>query len=131
VSFYIYHMEKLSGMVSELINLVRHMKAYPNDTLGEALRNVFDFDIYRPETIDKLSEILIKHGYAASTKIYSLLSQLFIDLRCLILGWMPLVKLRKRSKTLSLNQRTRHWMSQRRGNMMVKNILVGIHMRVV
>ncbi|KAF7762262.1 hypothetical protein Agabi119p4_8855 [Agaricus bisporus var. burnettii] len=46
----------------ELINLIRHMKAYPNDTLGEALRNVFDFDIYKPEIIDKLSEILIKHG---------------------------------------------------------------------
>ncbi|XP_006455343.1 hypothetical protein AGABI2DRAFT_226806 [Agaricus bisporus var. bisporus H97] len=46
----------------ELISLIRHMKAYPNDTLGEALRNVFDFDIYKPEIIDKLSEILIKHG---------------------------------------------------------------------
>lgn len=46
----------------ELINLVRHMRAYPNDTLGEALRNIFDFDIYKPEAIDKLSEILIKHG---------------------------------------------------------------------
>ncbi|KAF8909617.1 AAA domain-containing protein [Gymnopilus junonius] len=46
----------------ELINLVRHMKAYPSDSLGDALRNVFDFDIYKPETIDKLSEILIHHG---------------------------------------------------------------------
>lgn len=47
----------------ELINLVRHMKAYPSDTLGDALRNVFDFDIYKPETIDKVVEILIHHGY--------------------------------------------------------------------
>ncbi|KJA23810.1 hypothetical protein HYPSUDRAFT_137004 [Hypholoma sublateritium FD-334 SS-4] len=46
----------------ELINLVRHMKAYPSDSLGDALRNIFDFDIYKPETIDKLSEILIHHG---------------------------------------------------------------------
>ncbi|KAJ3565249.1 hypothetical protein NP233_g7756 [Leucocoprinus birnbaumii] len=46
----------------ELINLVRHMRAYPNDALGEALRNIFDFDIYKPEAIDKLSEILVKHG---------------------------------------------------------------------
>ena len=38
------------------------MKAYPLDTLGDALRNVFDFDIYKPETIDKLAEILIHHG---------------------------------------------------------------------
>ncbi|KAJ3505514.1 hypothetical protein NLJ89_g7376 [Agrocybe chaxingu] len=46
----------------ELINLVKHMKAYPRDALGEALRNVFDFDIYKPETIEKLSEVLIHHG---------------------------------------------------------------------
>ncbi|TFK31838.1 AAA domain-containing protein [Crucibulum laeve] len=46
----------------ELINLIRHMKAYPNDSLGNSLRNVFDFDIYKPETIDKLSEILLHHG---------------------------------------------------------------------
>ena len=48
--------------VVELINLVRHLKAYPNDTLGDALRNVFDFDIYRPETIDHLAKILLHHG---------------------------------------------------------------------
>ena len=47
----------------ELINLVRHMKAYPSDTLEDALRNVFDFDIYKPETIDKVVEILMHHGY--------------------------------------------------------------------
>ena len=50
----------------ELINLVRHVKAYPEDPLGEALRNIFDFDIYKPETIDKLRQILIHHGYGCS-----------------------------------------------------------------
>lgn len=39
------------------------MKAYPSDSLGDALRNIFDFDVYKPETIDKLSEILIHHGF--------------------------------------------------------------------
>ncbi|KAG6885080.1 hypothetical protein C0993_006041 [Termitomyces sp. T159_Od127] len=48
--------------VSELINLIRHMRAYPQDSLGDALRNIFDFDIYKPETIDKLDEILEHHG---------------------------------------------------------------------
>ncbi|KAF8625067.1 hypothetical protein AX15_005549 [Amanita polypyramis BW_CC] len=47
----------------ELINLVRHMQAYPNDPLESALRNVFDYDIYKPETIDKLVEILEKNGF--------------------------------------------------------------------
>ncbi|TFK29464.1 hypothetical protein FA15DRAFT_344640 [Coprinopsis marcescibilis] len=46
----------------ELINLVRHIMAYPNDSLGTSLRNVFDFDIYGPETIDKLAQILVHHG---------------------------------------------------------------------
>lgn len=63
--------EELSVITSELINLIRHMKAYPNDTLGEALRNVFDFDIYKPEIIDKLSEILIKHGFVFSVYKYT------------------------------------------------------------
>ena len=46
----------------ELINLVRHMRSYPSDSLGTALRNIFDFDIYKPETIEKLAEILESHG---------------------------------------------------------------------
>ncbi|KAH7919391.1 hypothetical protein BV22DRAFT_1199497 [Leucogyrophana mollusca] len=49
----------------ELINLVRHMSAYPTDSLGTALRNVFDFDIYKPDTIDKLADILRHHGLEA------------------------------------------------------------------
>ncbi|KAJ7224765.1 AAA domain-containing protein [Mycena rebaudengoi] len=46
----------------ELINLVKHMQAYPNDSLGDALRNVFDFDVYKPETIEQLAAILTHHG---------------------------------------------------------------------
>ena len=49
-------------MLSELINLVRHMRAYPADSLGTSFRNVFDFDIYKPDTIDKLAAILEHHG---------------------------------------------------------------------
>jgi len=46
----------------ELINLVRHLKTYPNDSLGDALRNIFDFDIYKPDTVDHLAKILLHHG---------------------------------------------------------------------
>ncbi|KAI0327509.1 hypothetical protein GY45DRAFT_1355662 [Cubamyces sp. BRFM 1775] len=46
----------------ELLNLVRHMQAYPGDPLEVALRNVFDFDVYKPETIAKLADILDHHG---------------------------------------------------------------------
>ncbi len=48
--------------LAELINIVRHLQAFPEDNLGEVLRNVFDYDIYKPETIDKLAEILDHHG---------------------------------------------------------------------
>ncbi|KAH9924969.1 AAA domain-containing protein [Epithele typhae] len=48
----------------ELLNLVRHMQAYPSDSLEAALRNVFDFDVYKPETISKLQDILDHHGLA-------------------------------------------------------------------
>lgn len=48
-------------MAVELIAIVRHMQAYPGDDLDDTLRNVFDFDVYRVETIEKLHEILLKH----------------------------------------------------------------------
>ena len=47
----------------ELIAIVRHMQAYPGDDLDDTLRNVFDFDVYRVETVEKLDEILRKHRF--------------------------------------------------------------------
>ncbi|KAH7915875.1 AAA domain-containing protein [Hygrophoropsis aurantiaca] len=49
----------------ELINLVRHMQSFPTDSLSTVLRNVFDFDIYKTDTIDKLAEFLRHHGLNA------------------------------------------------------------------
>ncbi|KZV72548.1 hypothetical protein PENSPDRAFT_674901 [Peniophora sp. CONT] len=46
----------------ELIAIVRHMRAYANDDLDDALRNVFDFDAFRPDAMDKLADILRHHG---------------------------------------------------------------------
>lgn len=63
----LYIVEEILISSAELINLVRHMQAYPSDSLGDALKNIFDFDIYKPETIDKLSEILEAHGYVFSS----------------------------------------------------------------
>ncbi|KAM0756043.1 hypothetical protein T439DRAFT_283415 [Meredithblackwellia eburnea MCA 4105] len=45
----------------ELLALVRHLKKFPEDELEQVLRNVFDFDINRPETLDALYDILRKH----------------------------------------------------------------------
>ncbi|KAH8982346.1 AAA domain-containing protein [Lactarius hatsudake] len=49
----------------ELIAIVRHMQTYPDDELYDTLRNVFDFDVCRIETTEKLDEILRKHGLRA------------------------------------------------------------------
>ncbi|KZT11957.1 uncharacterized protein LAESUDRAFT_160235 [Laetiporus sulphureus 93-53] len=38
------------------------MQKYSLDSLQAILRNVFDFDVYKPETIDKLAEVLDRHG---------------------------------------------------------------------
>lgn len=37
------------------------MKRFPEDSLEQVLRNVFDFDVNRPETLDTLYDILRKH----------------------------------------------------------------------
>ena len=56
--------------LAELINLVRHMRAYPNDDLGTSLRNIFDFDIYKHETIERLKEILELYGWVYSCRAW-------------------------------------------------------------
>ncbi|KAJ3330432.1 von Willebrand factor A domain-containing protein 8, partial [Gonapodya sp. JEL0774] len=45
----------------ELINVVKHMKKYPDEPLDSVLRNVFDFDVTRKEYHDLLINILDKH----------------------------------------------------------------------
>ncbi|KAF7292707.1 hypothetical protein MIND_01168900 [Mycena indigotica] len=50
----------------ELINLVKHIQAFPRDSLGDALRNIFDFDVYKPEAIDELGKILERHGLSVA-----------------------------------------------------------------
>jgi von Willebrand factor A domain-containing protein 8 len=45
----------------EIINIVKHISAYPSDTIDNALRNTFDFDMYRPDALEKLEEVLVHH----------------------------------------------------------------------
>jgi hypothetical protein len=58
--------------MSELINIVRHMSSYPNDSLETTLRSIFDFDVYKKDTIEKLAEILDHHGFAPSVHLFKL-----------------------------------------------------------
>ncbi len=45
----------------ELINLVKHLRTFPEDSLENAFRSIFDFDVHRPATTDFLASVLAKH----------------------------------------------------------------------
>lgn len=47
----------------ELVNIVKHLQKFPNDSLVTAIRNVFDFDVYSSKDIkDSIFEVFQKHG---------------------------------------------------------------------
>ncbi|KAI8846560.1 AAA domain-containing protein [Chytridium lagenaria] len=46
----------------ELLNLVRHMQRFPSQPLSQVLRNVFDFDVHRNETMGVLRDAFRRHG---------------------------------------------------------------------
>ncbi|KAJ3102237.1 hypothetical protein HDU97_000673 [Phlyctochytrium planicorne] len=52
----------------ELLNLVRHLERFggSEEKLGEVLRNVFDFDVHRSETVKVLRQAFQRHGFSLS-----------------------------------------------------------------
>ena len=46
----------------EVVNIVKHLELFPDEGLGNVVRNVFDFDSYDKEAKETLDEILHKHG---------------------------------------------------------------------
>ena len=46
----------------ELINIVRHLERFPDESLESVLRNVFDFDAHRPDIASLLLSAFKKHG---------------------------------------------------------------------
>ena len=42
--------------------LVKHLQRFPNEGLGQVVRNVFDFDAYDQEARKSVEEVLQKHG---------------------------------------------------------------------
>lgn len=46
----------------EVVNIVKHLQAYPEDTLADTVNNVFDFDVYSQDLRDTLLQVLNKHG---------------------------------------------------------------------
>jgi hypothetical protein len=46
----------------EVVNIVKHLQLFPDEGLGNVVRNVFDFDSYDKEARETVNEILHKHG---------------------------------------------------------------------
>merc|ERR1712073_180916 len=46
----------------EVVNIVKHLEKFPNEGLGQVVRNVFDFDAYGQEARKSVEEVLQKHG---------------------------------------------------------------------
>ena len=46
----------------EVVNIVKHLQKFPNEGLGQVVRNVFDFDAYDTEARKSVEEVLHKHG---------------------------------------------------------------------
>ncbi|XP_064465910.1 von Willebrand factor A domain-containing protein 8-like isoform X2 [Ornithodoros turicata] len=46
----------------EVVNIVKHLEAFPNDGITSVLKNVFDFDSYNKENRKLLLSVLHKHG---------------------------------------------------------------------
>lgn len=45
----------------EAVNIIKHIQTYPQDTLLDAIRNVFDFDCYSKEAQEVIINVLNKH----------------------------------------------------------------------
>ncbi|XP_060665010.1 von Willebrand factor A domain-containing protein 8 [Drosophila nasuta] len=46
----------------EVVNIVKHLEAYPGEDMSELVGNVLDFDRYQPEALDQVTQVLSKHG---------------------------------------------------------------------
>ena len=46
----------------ELVSIVKHLHQFPNDSLADVVRNVFDLDNYNSDMVDRLRSILHRYG---------------------------------------------------------------------
>ncbi|XP_050525858.1 von Willebrand factor A domain-containing protein 8 [Daktulosphaira vitifoliae] len=45
----------------EAVNIIKHLQNYPQDSLSDAIRNVFDFDSYSKEAQEVITNVLSQH----------------------------------------------------------------------
>ena len=51
----------------EVVNIVKHLEKFPQESLATVVRNVFDFDRYSQEVFETLVSLLHKHGIPIGT----------------------------------------------------------------
>src|SRR3569623_771147 len=58
----------------ELVNIVKHLQLFPDDSLVLAIRNVFDFDAYSSnDVLESIYEVFQKHGIPLGKSTNSLM----------------------------------------------------------
>src|SRR5689334_8312528 len=50
----------------EAVNIVKHLRSFPSDSLSQAIDNVFDFDVYNSELRQTVGETLKKYDLSPS-----------------------------------------------------------------
>ncbi|XP_066591206.1 von Willebrand factor A domain-containing protein 8 [Prorops nasuta] len=73
----------------EVVNIVKHLQEFPNEPLGNVVRNVFDFDRYSEEVYNTLINVLHKHGIPIGTSSSNVIlaKELSLPPRKLISNW--------------------------------------------
>ncbi|KAJ7392629.1 von Willebrand factor A domain-containing protein 8 [Desmophyllum pertusum] len=73
----------------EVVSIVKHLQAFPDEGLANVVRNVFDFDSYHPEVKDVVTEVLHKHGIpvGASTRNVNLSKEFPLPSPTLVSTW--------------------------------------------
>ena len=61
----------------ELVNIVKHLEAFPNDTISQTIENVFDFDNYDTNLKQYLGSLFNRHGIPLTgTEIFLILANI-------------------------------------------------------
>lgn len=87
----------------EVVNIVKHLQNFPEESLSSILRNVFDFDAFSKELQETLSNVFFKHGipFGAKSVSVSIAKEFPLPKPQLTCRWIP----EKREQIISGHQR--------------------------
>ncbi|KAK3754019.1 hypothetical protein QZH41_020304, partial [Actinostola sp. cb2023] len=73
----------------EVVNIVKHLQAFPDEGVASVVRNVFDFDSYHPEVKDVVLEVMHKYGIpvGTSTRNINLVTEIPLSAPVFLASW--------------------------------------------